>query len=57
MTKYVSVLSVLAEVTQYVGSEQYATCSAVLSLASFLCRLLKAHDDDLVILQDSKQHH
>ena len=46
MVKYVSVLGVLAEATQYIGSEQYAICSAVLPLASFLHRLLEVHDDD-----------
>ena len=47
IAKFVSVLGVLAEATQYVGSEQYATCSDVLPLASFFRRLLlKVHDDD-----------
>ena len=41
-----SVLSVLAEATQYIGSEQYATCSLFFPLPSFLCGLLKVHDDD-----------
>ena len=46
IAKYVSVLGILAEATQYIGSEQYATFSDVLPLASFLHRLLKVHDDD-----------
>ena len=41
-----SVLCSLSDVTEYVGSEQYATCSAVLPLEAFLRRLLMVNDDD-----------
>jgi hypothetical protein len=46
MSKFVSVLGALADATEYVGSEQYATCSAVLPLEAFLRRLLRVNDDD-----------
>lgn len=46
MAKYTSVLGSLADATEYVGSEQYATCSAVLPLEAFLRRLLMVNDDD-----------
>lgn len=39
MAKYASVLSSLADATEYIGGEQYATCSAVLPLEAFLRRL------------------
>jgi hypothetical protein len=40
------VLGALAGAIEYVGSEQYATCSAVLPLEAFLRRLLRVNDDD-----------
>ena len=40
------VLSSLVDATEYVGSEQYATCSAILPLEAFLHRLLMVNDDD-----------
>ncbi|XP_040178075.1 E3 SUMO-protein ligase ZBED1-like [Rana temporaria] len=46
MAKYTSVLGSLADATEYVGGEQYATCSAVLPLLAFLRRLLRINDDD-----------
>ena len=46
MAKYISVLGSLADATEYVGSEQYVTCSAVLPLEAFLRRLLRVNDDD-----------
>ncbi|XP_065675534.1 E3 SUMO-protein ligase ZBED1-like [Hydra vulgaris] len=51
MSKFVSVLvsiylGPLADATEYTGSEQYATCSAVLPLEAFLRRLLRVNDDD-----------
>ena len=46
MAKYTPVLGSLADATEYVGSEQYATCSAVLPLEAFLRRLLMVNDDD-----------
>ncbi|XP_077309863.1 E3 SUMO-protein ligase ZBED1-like [Lithobates pipiens] len=46
MAKYTSVLGSLADATEYVGGEQYATCSAVLPLQAFLRRLLIVNDDD-----------
>jgi len=46
MAKYMSVLGSLADAMEYVGSEQYATCSAVLPLEAFLRRLLRVNDDD-----------
>ncbi|XP_065658159.1 E3 SUMO-protein ligase ZBED1-like [Hydra vulgaris] len=46
MSKFVSVLGPLADATEYIGSEQYATCSAVLPLEAFLRRLLRVNDDD-----------
>ena len=46
MAKYMPVLGSLADATEYVGSEQYATCSAILPLAAFLRRLLMVNDDD-----------
>jgi len=33
-------------VTEYIGSEQHVTCSAVLSLEAFFIRLLKVEDED-----------
>ena len=38
MAKYASILRSFANATEYVGSEHYATCSAVLPLESFICR-------------------
>ena len=46
MAKYMSVLGSLADATEYVGSEQYVTCSAVLPLEAFWRRLLRVNDDD-----------
>ena len=46
MAKYTSVLGSLADATEYVGTEQYARCSAVLPLEAFLRRLLTVNDDD-----------
>ena len=46
MAKYTSLLGSLVDDTEYVGGEQYATCSAVLPLEAFLRRLLMVNDDD-----------
>ena len=46
MAKYVDVLRILADATQYVGGEDYVSCSAVLPLLAFLTRQLQVHDDD-----------
>ena len=46
MAKYMSVLGSLTDATKYVGTEQYATCSAILPLEAFLHRLLFVNDDD-----------
>ena len=36
----------LAEATQYVGGEEYVSCSSVLPLLAFLTRQLRVQDDD-----------
>jgi len=46
MEKYVDVLRILADATQYVGGEDYVSCSTVLPLLGFLTRQLQVHDDD-----------
>lgn len=46
MVKYTSILGSLADATEYIGGEQYVTCSAVLPLEAYLRRLLKVNDDD-----------
>jgi len=44
--KLTSVLGLLADATEYFGSEQQVTCSAVLPLEAFFIRLLKVEDED-----------
>jgi len=46
MAKYTSFLATLADATEHIGGEKYATCSAILPLNAFLGRLLKVNDDD-----------
>ena len=46
MAKYVDVLGVLADATQFVGGEDYVSCSTVLPLLAFLKKKLQVHDDD-----------
>jgi len=46
MAKYVDVLRILADATQFVGGEDYVSCSTVLPLLTFLTRQLQVHDDD-----------
>ncbi|BFZ13786.1 hypothetical protein BsWGS_16825 [Bradybaena similaris] len=46
IVKYTSVLGSLADATEYIGGEQYVTCSAVLPLEACLRRLLRVNDDD-----------
>lgn len=47
MVKYVDILHILADAMQYVGVEDYVSCSTVLPLPAFLTRQLQVHDNDL----------
>ena len=46
MAKYVDVLRILADATQYIGGQDNVSCSTVLPLLAFLTRQLQVHDDD-----------
>jgi len=46
MAKYVDVLRILADATQYVGDDDYVSRFTVLPLLAFLARQLQVHDDD-----------